>query len=90
MMQKSSRVKLIQGMVVGAILSLVIFGVLANISSCRAIKPYEKEYLLNPVMDEARVERLSGPYGKSMRPNERLASGMGGSGSTACPTCGGK
>jgi hypothetical protein len=57
---------------------------------CRAIKPYEKEYLVHPIMDEARVERLSAPYAKSVRPNERLATASGGGASTSCPTCGGK
>ena len=60
-------------------------------ASCRVIKPYEKEYLVHPIMDDARVERLSAPYGKSVRPNERLATaGAGGGSSTSCPTCGGK
>lgn len=59
-------------------------------SGCRAIKPYEKEYLLNPIMDDARVERLSAPYSRSVRRNERLANmGAAGGGSTSCPTCGG-
>ena len=68
------------------ILAVVLFGM----SSCRSIKPYEKEYLLHPVMDDARVERLSAPYGKSRRPIERLANAGGSGGSTSCPTCGGK
>lgn len=59
-------------------------------SSCRAIKPYEKEYLVHPVMDDARVERVSAPYGKTKRANERLAIAGAGGGSTSCPTCGGK
>ena len=58
-------------------------------AGCRTIKPYEKEYLLHPTMDDARVERLSAPYGKSIRPNERLASAAGGGSSYSCPTCGG-
>lgn len=69
----------------------VVFAIcMMGISSCRSIKPYEKEYLLNPTMDDARVETLSGPYGKSMRPYEKLAASAGGGGSTSCPTCGGK
>ena len=64
------------------------FGV--NLSGCRSIRPYEKEYLLHPTMDDARVERLSGPYGKTTKPLERLASSSGGGSSTSCPTCGGK
>lgn len=59
-------------------------------SGCRTIRPFEKEYLLHPTMDDARVESLSGSYGKTMRPSERLAASGGGGGSSACPTCGGK
>ena len=63
---------------------------LSALASCRAIKPYEKEFLLNPMMDDSRVERLSAPYSKSVRRNERLANAGGsGGGSTSCPTCGG-
>lgn len=70
--------------------SLIFFMALSSFSGCRAIKPYEKEHLLNPIMDDARVERLSAPYSKSVRRNERLANvGSAGSGSTSCPTCGG-
>ena len=67
-----------------------VFSLLTLATSCRTIKPYEKEYLLHPTMDDARVERLSAPYGKSIRPNERLASAAGGASSYSCPTCGGK
>jgi len=72
-------------------LMFVVAGCLSCLTGCRSIKPYEKEYLLHPLMDDARVERLSAPYGKSVRPNERLAiAGAGGGSSTSCPTCGGK
>jgi hypothetical protein len=76
-----------RGVLTAAVLVLMtqIFAV-----SCRTIKPYEKEYLLHPTMDDARVDRLSAPYGKSLRPNERLAVAAGGGSSYACPTCGGK
>ena len=74
-----------------ALLALFLFLGLTFFAGCRAIKPYEKEYLVHPIMDDARVERLSAPYGKSVRPNERLAiAGAGGGSSTSCPTCGGK
>lgn len=59
-------------------------------SSCAVIKPYEKEYLLNPLMDDASVAKLEGGYVTKTRPNERLAAAGGGSSSTSCPTCGGK
>jgi len=68
----------------------VLITLLALLSSCRAIKPYEKEYLVHPIMDEGRVARLSAPYGQSVRPKERLGlAGAGGGVSTSCPTCGG-
>ena len=74
----------------GRLTGSVVIGVVI-LTGCRVIKPYEKEYLLHPIMDDARVERLSAPYGKSVRPNERLATAAGGGGaSTSCPTCGGK
>ncbi len=58
-------------------------------ASCAVVKPYEKEYLLNPLMDDASVAKLEGGYVTKTRPNERLAAG-GSSSSTSCPTCGGK
>lgn len=70
----------------------IIFAMLTGLvlaAGCRSIRPYEKEYLVHPTMDDSRVERLSGPYGKSIRPAERLGSLAGSSGSTSCPTCGG-
>lgn len=60
------------------------------ISNCAAIKPYEKEYLLHPLMDDASVARLEGSYVSKTKPLERLAAAGAGSGSTSCPTCGGK
>jgi hypothetical protein len=73
----------------GCLFVLLVITGLAT-SSCRAIKPYEKEYLVHPVMDDARVERVSAPYGKTKRANERLVIAGAGGGSTSCPTCGGK
>jgi hypothetical protein len=73
----------------GYLLVVLALGIVA-MSSCRAIRPYEKEYLVHPVMDDARVERVSAPYGKTKRSNERLAIAGAGGGSTSCPTCGGK
>lgn len=67
----------------------IILGALVSLSSCAVIKPYEKEYLLSPLMDDASVSKLEGGYVSKTRPNERLAAG-GSSGSTSCPTCGGK
>lgn len=58
--------------------------------ACSVVKPYEKEYLLNPLMDDASVAKLQGGYVSKTHPNERLAAAGGSSGSTSCPTCGGK
>lgn len=72
------------------IVATLFVGLTFTVSSCSVIKPYEKEYLLNPLMDDAAVAKLEGGYVTKTRPNERLASAGGGSGSTSCPTCGGK
>jgi hypothetical protein len=69
--------------------SILLLGILA-MSACSVVKPYEKEYLLNPLMDDASVAKLQGNYVTKTRPNERLAAAGGSSGSTSCPTCGGK
>lgn len=70
--------------------SVLLFTALAavNIFGCRSIKPYEKEYLVHPTMDDASVERLKGPFGQSKRSKEKL-SASGAQSSTSCPTCGG-
>ncbi|MCX6119820.1 MAG: hypothetical protein NT027_19975 [Proteobacteria bacterium] len=59
-------------------------------TSCQSIKPYEKEYLLHPLMDDQTVSKLEGNYTTKTRPKERLAAAGVSSGSTSCPTCGGK
>ena len=60
------------------------------LAGCETIKPYEKEFLLSPLMDDAGVQSLtpsmmvsaSGAY-------EKLSTGSSGSGGSSCPTCGG-
>ena len=69
---------------------LALYFVVQSLSSCAVIKPYEKEYLLSPLMDDQSVARLEGPYVSKTRPFERLAAAGASSGSTSCPTCGGK
>ena len=64
--------------------------VLIACSGCRVLKPYEKEYLLTPAMEDESVARLSGDYSTRTRPLERLAGVGTSSGSSSCPTCGGK
>ena len=58
---------------------------------CKTIKPYEKEYLLSPLMDDGPVARLAPKYAYSLLGDfEKLAAGSsGGAASTSCPTCGG-
>jgi hypothetical protein len=59
-------------------------------TSCASIKPYQKEYLLSPVMDDASIQTLQPNYAKSNNSLvERLATGVSGGGGTSCPTCGG-
>ncbi len=58
---------------------------------CVSVKPYEKEYLLNPVMDDKSVSALNSNFANSIcGENEKLSSSAPSSGSTSsCPTCGG-
>lgn len=58
---------------------------------CETLKPYEKEYLLNPVMDDAGVAALQPALMSSASAGfEKLAAGAPGSaGGSSCPTCGG-
>jgi hypothetical protein len=60
-------------------------------SGCTTLKPYEKEYLLNPAMDDDAVQALSSPLAISASAtHEKLGQqGGAGAGATACPTCGG-
>jgi hypothetical protein len=75
-------------------LKLLIHGTLVilvmGLNACAAIRPYEKEYLLSPLMDDAVVSTLQPAFAKSASTSqERLASGTAGNGGTSCPTCGG-
>lgn len=71
-------------------LSCIYFVLASVFSSCSTLKPYEKEYLLHPVMDDAATSKLEGSYSSKTRPRERLAAFGVSAGSTSCPTCGGK
>lgn len=62
----------------------------SGVISCAAIKPYEKEYLIHPLMEDQSVAKLEGSYVTKTKPMERLAAAGAGAGSTSCPTCGGK
>lgn len=70
--------------------SLVIVVMQYGLVSCAAIKPYEKEYLIHPLMEDDTIARLEGIYTTKTKPLERLASSGAGAASTSCPTCGGK
>lgn len=62
----------------------------AALGACETIKPYEKEYLLNPVMDDAVVGSLQAPLmSQAITGFEKLAGGAGATGGSSCPTCGG-
>ncbi|MEY4631009.1 MAG: hypothetical protein RIQ81_1129 [Pseudomonadota bacterium] len=60
------------------------------LSGCRTLKPYEKEHLLKPAMDDARLQSLEPVYARSTAAQfEKLAAGAAaGGGGSSCPTCG--
>ena len=61
------------------------------VCSCQSIKPYQKELLLNPTMDEKGISTVASPFAASaLVGRDFLASGSpSGSASSSCPTCGG-
>ncbi len=58
---------------------------------CKTIKPYEKEYLLSPIMDDESVGKLAvGLHSSGFGEFERISVGASASAAgTSCPTCGG-
>jgi hypothetical protein len=68
-----------------------ILSIMAICSNCKTIKPYEKEYLLHPLMDEAMTSVLLPQTMSGQLSNyEKLSSSLtGGGGGSSCPTCGG-
>jgi len=76
------------------IMRIFILGVVATASTaihaCRSLRPYEKEHLLKPAMDDGRVGALEPSYAKSSASQfEKLAAGSAqGGGGSSCPTCG--
>jgi hypothetical protein len=59
-------------------------------AACTTLKPYEKEFLLDPTMDDAALsplkpELMSAASGAF----EKLSQAASGPGATSCPTCGG-
>lgn len=60
------------------------------LSGCHTIKPYEKEFLLNPVMDDAVISALTPEMlGSKCQDIEKLSAAGPGGASSSCPTCGG-
>ena len=73
---------------------MIVTGLLAMatmaLEACRTLRPYEKEHLLKPSMDDARIGSLEPSYAKSTAAQfEKLAAGTAqGGGGSSCPTCG--
>ena len=70
--------------------NVALLGAMTVLGACQAIKPYEKEYLLSPIMDDKEVDTLE-PVNlpKAFLSFERLSQGGAGAAGTSCPTCGG-
>ena len=71
-------------------MALTLF-VAAVASGCAVLKPYEKEYLLNPAMDDDHLGGIDASLMISATTTyEKLGKGgSGAGGGSACPTCGG-
>lgn len=76
---------------VGFALVAVAMASVLGLVGCRTIKPWEKEYLLSPLMDDGALAQLQSPFrAATTGAFEKLASSGGGASSgAACPTCGG-
>lgn len=73
---------------------LFILGVLILLgfaTSCRTIKPYEKEYLLSPLMDNGAFSPVALNYSSNVvsRVEKLSESSASSSSGSSCPTCGG-
>jgi hypothetical protein len=63
-----------------------------GVSACIGVKPYEKEFLLHPLMDDSELQSIQPSDFRALYVGdvERLSnSGSVGQGASACPTCGG-
>jgi hypothetical protein len=71
--------------------AVMVLAAAALAAGCETLKPYEKEYLLSPVMDDRSVDGLRPALMSSAAGSfEKLGTGgPGAGGSTSCPTCGG-
>lgn len=76
-----------------SLLRIVFLGILSGalLQGCVGVKPYEKEYLLHPLMDDKEVQAVTSDFPTTCASSfERLSmSGVGSASSTSCPTCGG-
>jgi len=70
---------------------VVLLGGFSFLGSCRTIKPYEKEYLLSPLMDDTKFSPVAFDFSSRVLPSvEKLsASSASSSSGSSCPTCGG-
>ena len=61
------------------------------LAGCETLKPYEKEFLLNPAMDDSALGDVDATMMSSAaQAFEKLGKGgPGAGGGSACPTCGG-
>ena len=59
-------------------------------TGCQSVKPYEKEYLVHPLMEDSYTGDFdSSLTGRTAGKMERMKVGGGAGGSSSCPTCGG-
>ena len=72
------------------ILLFIVLGAV-SLTSCKSIKPYEKEYLLSPLMDDGALSSFDSEFKVgALARYERVSSGApSAGGATSCPTCGG-
>lgn len=73
---------------------MVAIGALAlanGLMACHTVKPYQKEHLLNPLMDDKGLGPLNSTFANAaLNSKDFLASGSAqASASSSCPTCGG-
>jgi hypothetical protein len=70
---------------------ILFITLLVSLLGCRTLKPYEKEFLLNPAMDDASLSEFNESFKANIYAKYEKVSGgaASSSGSTSCPTCGG-
>jgi hypothetical protein len=59
-------------------MGVTVVALAMSLSGCKTIKPWEKEYLLSPLMDDAALSQLGSPFrGAALGSFEKLASAGG-------------